>query len=60
MSCASGQVRLPCRSKLCAVTGHAGFANAWHLHFMVNARNDQRGVGDRAPMPYVKHAVAHA
>jgi murein DD-endopeptidase MepM/ murein hydrolase activator NlpD len=37
----------------------AGFANAWHVHFMVNNRTDQRGVGDRDPMPYVDYACKH-
>jgi murein DD-endopeptidase MepM/ murein hydrolase activator NlpD len=36
--------------------GHAGFANAWHVHFMVNGRTDQKGVGDRDPAPYVDFA----
>ena len=36
--------------------GHAGFANAWHLHFMVNAGNTLKGTGDRDPMPFVNHA----
>jgi murein DD-endopeptidase MepM/ murein hydrolase activator NlpD len=34
----------------------AGLANAWHFHFMVNGRNDDRGVGDRDPMPFVNYA----
>ncbi len=38
--------------------GHAGFANAWHIHFMVNAGGTLRGVGDRDPMPYVLYAMA--
>lgn len=36
--------------------GRAGFANAWHVHFCVNGRSDDRGVGDRDPMPYVDYA----
>ncbi len=36
--------------------GHAGFANAWHLHFMVNSGNTTKGIGDRDPMPYVHFA----
>lgn len=39
--------------------GKAGLANAWHAHFMVNARSDDRGVGDRDPMPYVNYARKH-
>lgn len=41
--------------------GLAGFARAWHSHFMVN--NDPpvnglyRGVGDRDPWPYVDFAI---
>lgn len=38
------------------VIGHAGFANAWHIHFMVNGRNDDRGVGDRDPAPFYRYA----
>lgn len=34
----------------------AGLANAWHFHFMVNGRSDAKGVGDRDPMPYLRHA----
>ncbi len=37
----------------------AGLANAWHFHFMVNNRDDNRGVGDRDPMPYIRYAQAH-
>jgi murein DD-endopeptidase MepM/ murein hydrolase activator NlpD len=36
--------------------GHAGFANAWHVHFMVNGGNTDRGVGDRDPWPFVSYA----
>jgi murein DD-endopeptidase MepM/ murein hydrolase activator NlpD len=36
----------------------AGFANAWHFHFAVNGRSDAKGVGDRDPMTYVRHARA--
>jgi murein DD-endopeptidase MepM/ murein hydrolase activator NlpD len=36
--------------------GHAGFANAWHCHFMVNSRNDALGLGDRDPRPVVDFA----
>ena len=38
----------------------AGFANAWHFHFMINHNPNTRGVGDRDPMPIVKYAIAHA
>lgn len=37
----------------------AGLANAWHFHFMVNARGDAKGVGDRDPMPFVNYACKH-
>jgi murein DD-endopeptidase MepM/ murein hydrolase activator NlpD len=40
--------------------GSAGFANAWHTHFMVNDRNDDRGLGDRDPMPFVKYAMENS
>ena len=39
--------------------GRAGFANAWHIHFCVNGRSDDRGVGDRDPMPFVNYARTH-
>ncbi len=39
--------------------GEAGFANAWHVHFMVNGRSDTKGVGDRDPRPFVDYARAH-
>jgi murein DD-endopeptidase MepM/ murein hydrolase activator NlpD len=39
--------------------GHAGFANAWHVHMMANARSDAKGVGDRDPKPYVDFARKH-
>ncbi len=47
------------------VIGHAGFANAWHVHFMANdgrrRSSDGRylGVGDRDPWPYVDYARKH-
>lgn len=43
-----------------AQIGHAGFARAAHVHFMVNGRPDDRGVGDRDPMPFVRYAMARA
>jgi murein DD-endopeptidase MepM/ murein hydrolase activator NlpD len=39
--------------------GHAGFANAWHLHFMVNGGTTMKGIGDRNPMPFVDFAKSH-
>lgn len=36
--------------------GNAGFANAWHVHFMVNMRTDAKGVGDRDPRPVIDYA----
>lgn len=38
------------------VIGRAGFANAWHVHFMVNGRKDALGLGDRDPRPFVDYA----
>lgn len=40
--------------------GHAGFARAAHVHFMCNANDNDRGVGDRDPMPFVRYAIKHA
>lgn len=39
--------------------GRAGFANAPHVHFMVNGGNTTKGVGDRDPMPFVRYAIKH-
>jgi murein DD-endopeptidase MepM/ murein hydrolase activator NlpD len=39
--------------------GRAGFANAWHIHLVVNKRGDDRGVGDRDPMVFVRYALAN-
>jgi murein DD-endopeptidase MepM/ murein hydrolase activator NlpD len=39
------------------VIGRAGFANAWHVHFMVNNGATTRGIGDRDPKPFVDYAV---
>jgi murein DD-endopeptidase MepM/ murein hydrolase activator NlpD len=33
------------------VIGRAGFANAWHMHFMINGGQTTRGIGDRDPRP---------
>jgi murein DD-endopeptidase MepM/ murein hydrolase activator NlpD len=38
------------------VIGKAGFAKAWHVHYMVNGRSDTKGVGDRDPRPYLDYA----
>jgi murein DD-endopeptidase MepM/ murein hydrolase activator NlpD len=40
------------------VIGRAGYANAWHVHFMVNARADTKGIGDRDPRPIIDYARA--
>ena len=40
--------------------GHAGFARAWHLHFMVNGGTTTKGIGDRDPMPFVNYASNHS
>lgn len=37
----------------------AGFANAWHFHFMVNGRTDVKGLGDRDPRPFLEFARKH-
>ncbi len=46
------------------VIGKAGFARAWHLHFMVNddkpVNGVYRGVGDRDPKPYLDYAEKNA
>lgn len=41
--------------------GHAGLANAWHVHFMVHDETEGlRGVGDRDPRPFLDYAKAKA
>jgi murein DD-endopeptidase MepM/ murein hydrolase activator NlpD len=39
--------------------GTAGFANAWHVHFMVNNGDTMKGKGDHDPLPYVEYARKH-
>ena len=39
--------------------GRAGFANAWHVHFMANGGTTTQGIGDRDPMPFVDYAIEH-
>lgn len=39
--------------------GHAGFANAWHIHLMVNDNKDLRGIGTIDPRPLIDYAVKH-
>jgi murein DD-endopeptidase MepM/ murein hydrolase activator NlpD len=36
--------------------GKAGFANAWHVHFMVNDGTTTLGIGDCDPKPFVDYA----
>jgi murein DD-endopeptidase MepM/ murein hydrolase activator NlpD len=44
---------------------HAGFANAWHFHFMVNGGDKRRGdggfsgVGTMDPWPFIAYAIGH-
>jgi murein DD-endopeptidase MepM/ murein hydrolase activator NlpD len=46
--------------------GRIGFANAGHIHFMVNDGTKRRGdggysgVGDHDPLPYVNYARSHS
>jgi murein DD-endopeptidase MepM/ murein hydrolase activator NlpD len=46
------------------IIGRAGFAVAWHTHFMVNddppVNGFYRGVGDRDPRPYLTYAEKNA
>lgn len=37
--------------------GHAGNANAWHIHLMANNNKDTRGIGNLDPMPLINYAV---
>lgn len=51
------------RVKAGQIIGRAGFANAWHAHFMVNddapVNGFYRGVGDRDPRPFLDFAKKH-
>lgn len=38
----------------------AGMANAPHFHFMVNGRDDDRGLGDRDPWPIIDFCIRNA
>lgn len=38
---------------------HAGLANAWHIHLMVNDGTTDKGVGTTDPRPFVDYAVKH-
>lgn len=40
--------------------GHAGFANAWHVHWMINRRSDDRGVGDMDPREILNYCKKEA
>jgi murein DD-endopeptidase MepM/ murein hydrolase activator NlpD len=44
--------------------GHAGFARAWHVHFMLNMNSPvngfYRGVGDRNPRPVLDYIKDHS
>ncbi|MGI8730242.1 MAG: peptidoglycan DD-metalloendopeptidase family protein [Solirubrobacteraceae bacterium] len=52
-------VRVGDRVKAGERIGTAGLANAWHIHAMVNGRDDDRGVGDRDPRRFIDYAVKH-
>lgn len=40
--------------------GHAGFANAWHIHLMVNTGDTMRGVGNLDPKRFLDYARKHS
>jgi murein DD-endopeptidase MepM/ murein hydrolase activator NlpD len=40
-----------------ALIGHAGFANAWHIHLMVNKGGTTKGIGNVDPRPLYNYAV---
>jgi murein DD-endopeptidase MepM/ murein hydrolase activator NlpD len=40
--------------------GHAGFANAWHIHLMVNKGNTEKGIGTLDPRPFLDYARKHS
>lgn len=40
--------------------GHAGFANAWHIHLMVNGGGTSKGIGTQDPRPLLDYARKHS
>lgn len=40
--------------------GHAGFANAWHIHLMVNTGDTMKGIGNLDPRPFLDYARKHS
>lgn len=55
----NAQVRVGQKVKAGDLLGHAGLANAWHIHFMVHDHTEgTRGVGDRDPKPFLNYAKA--
>lgn len=41
------------------VLGHAGLANAWHIHLMCNDGSTDRGIGNRNPEPLLNYTIEH-
>lgn len=41
------------------VIGHAGLANAWHIHLMANTGDTMKGVGNLDPRPLLNYAIKH-
>lgn len=39
--------------------GHAGLANAWHIHLMLNTGNDPRGIGNLNPRACLEYTKKH-
>jgi murein DD-endopeptidase MepM/ murein hydrolase activator NlpD len=40
--------------------GHAGFANAWHIHLMFNTGDTTKGIGNLNPRPFLDYARKHS
>lgn len=53
-------VRVGSKVKAGDVIGKAGLAVAWHVHFMVNDNDNDRGVGDRDPRPIYNYVRRNA
>lgn len=51
------QVRRGELVKAGTVLGKAGFAVAWHIHFMANKGDTEKGRGDQDPMPFVDYGM---
>jgi murein DD-endopeptidase MepM/ murein hydrolase activator NlpD len=55
--CAHARVKVGQVVQAGEIIALVGFANAAHIHFMVNGGGTLKGIGDRDPLPFVNYAV---